>query len=265
MLPLNDGIERRVRYPESRNNSPPVLLVHGAWHAAWCWEQLATELARKGYEVHYFSLPGHGGSALSKKQLNDYTLTDYVRFLTERIDEIGVKPIVIGHSMGGALLQLYLQTHTLPAAILMASIPTAGTLPLILRIAVRFPFALLKALLRYKSEIIIETPKRVRALFYSRDNPIDVEAIQRRLGSESMRILYPLMCPWTFKKIRTGTPVYVVAGESDNITSISEQRQLAEHLSAKFTIMKGQAHCLMLEPKYQFVAQLLDNWIREEI
>jgi pimeloyl-ACP methyl ester carboxylesterase len=260
----DDGCERVVAYPSVRNQLPPVLLVHGAWHAAWCWKTFAAELAEQGYEVHYFSLPGHGGSRLNKPKLNQYSLTDYVESLSAEIDRIQPKPIVIGHSLGGALLQIYLQTHQLPAAVLMASIPTQGTLPLIMRIALRFPLALLMAVLKYKSEIIVGTQERVRALFYSPDNMIDVQQIQQRLGPESMKILYPLMSPRTFKKIRPGTPVYVIAGSRDKITSVSEQRHLAKWLSADLMIVDDQAHCLMLEPKYQIVARSIANWLQQK-
>lgn len=255
-------IEKIVLKAAASNHLPPVLLVHGAWHAAWCWEKFALALNQKGHEVHYFSLPGHGASSLYKRRLNDYSLSDYVDFLSDRIDEIKPTPVVIGHSMGGALLRIYLQKKTLPAAIFIASIPERGTLSLIARIAVRFPLALLKAMLLFRSEVIVETAERARALFYSPDNPIDYVAAQKRLGPESMRILLPLMYWRSFKNIIAGTPVYVIAGEKDRITSVSEQRALAKNLAAEFSVVEGQAHCMMLEPKYTSVVNLVDRWIR---
>ena len=261
----NQKIEMLVLNSSAKNDLPPILLVHGAWHAAWCWEQFAVELNKMGYEVHYFSLPGHGGSSLNKKNLNAYALNDYVRFLSDRIDEIKPTPIVIGHSMGGALLQIYLQKNVLPGAILMASIPKQGTLPLIARIAIRFPLALLKAMLTYNSAAIVSTPERARALFFSPGNPIDYTATQRLLGPESMKILFPLMYWGTFKKIKPGTPVYVIAGERDMVTSVSEQRALAKSLAAELTVFDGQAHCLMLEPNFKLVVTSIDRWIRNTV
>lgn len=258
----NSNIETVILKSAKENNLPPILLVHGAWHAAWCWDNFACELNKRGHQVHYFSLPGHGGTSLKHKRLNQYSLNDYVKFLSERIDEIKPTPIVIGHSMGGALLQIYLQNKTLPAAIFMASIPTQGTLPMIARIALRFPITLLKAILTYKSEAIVESPERSRALFFSADNPIDYKATQKLLGPESMKILPPLMYPGTFKKIKHGTPTYVIAGEKDIITTVSEQQGLAKGLAAKFSVIEGQAHCIMLEPKYKSVVALIDDWIK---
>ncbi len=197
--------------------------------------------------------------------MNDYSLKYYVYFLSERITEIEQTPIIIAHSMGGALLQMYLQKNTLPDAILMASIPKQGTLPLIARILFRFPLALLKSIFTYKSEVIVATPERARALFFSLENPIDYVKTQKLLGAESMKILFPLMYWGTFKKIKMGTPVYVIAGEKDKITSVAEQRSLAKYLKADFSVINGQAHCIMLEPGYKTVVNLINDWLKSAI
>ncbi len=38
----------------------PVLLVHGAWHGAWCWAKVIDALRERGVEVHATEL--HRGS-----------------------------------------------------------------------------------------------------------------------------------------------------------------------------------------------------------
>ena len=47
----------------------PILLVHGAWHGAWCWAALQAELdpARRAPRGP-IDLPGHG---LSTEPLGD--------------------------------------------------------------------------------------------------------------------------------------------------------------------------------------------------
>ena len=37
-----------------------VVLVHGAWHGAWCWSALQAELDRRGVPSLAVELPGHG-------------------------------------------------------------------------------------------------------------------------------------------------------------------------------------------------------------
>ena len=45
------------------SNKPPILLVHGAWHGAWCWEETYLDyFADAGRETWAMDLRGHGGS-----------------------------------------------------------------------------------------------------------------------------------------------------------------------------------------------------------
>ena len=51
--------------PEGLNNKPPILLVHGAWHGAWCWEDTYLDyFSEVGHETWAMDLRGHGGSCL---------------------------------------------------------------------------------------------------------------------------------------------------------------------------------------------------------
>lgn len=36
---------------------PALLLVHGAWHGLWCWEDLLPILSRRGWRAHTVDLP----------------------------------------------------------------------------------------------------------------------------------------------------------------------------------------------------------------
>ena len=78
----------------------PVLLVHGAWHGAWCWERVLPLLAAAGVEVHTIDLPGHGASTGPLGDLHaDATA------VARRLDALGVEDVVlVGHSYGGAVI-----------------------------------------------------------------------------------------------------------------------------------------------------------------
>ena len=61
-----------------RNPGPPLLFVHGAYLAAWCWaEYFLPWFARAGYEAHAVSLRGHGASA-GREMLDLAGIEDYV-------------------------------------------------------------------------------------------------------------------------------------------------------------------------------------------
>ncbi|NDP38037.1 MAG: alpha/beta hydrolase [Rhodoferax sp.] len=62
-------------------------------------------------------------------------LADYVGDVAQVARQLSAAPIVIGHSMGGLVVQKYLQMHGAPAGVLMASIPPTGVLRTALHLA----------------------------------------------------------------------------------------------------------------------------------
>ncbi len=133
------------KYPRVKMHSNPLLLLHGAWHAAWCWENFLPYFVDQGYETHAMSLRGHGNSE-GKEGIRWFSARDYVADLAQVVDSMSTPPVLIAHSMGGYVAQKYFESHTLPAAVLLSSIPTAGIFKMILRRLKRFPIATLKAL-----------------------------------------------------------------------------------------------------------------------
>ena len=117
---VENGIER-IRYlPARRRRLPPILMVHGMWHGAWCWQPWQELLAAWGWESHAFSLPGHGMSP-AQRPVYFCTLDYYLGFLKAEVAR-WAQTGLIGHSMGGALVQWYLRYFgdDLPAAVLAA-------------------------------------------------------------------------------------------------------------------------------------------------
>ena len=106
----------------------PLLFVHGAWHAAWCWdEHFLSFFADKGYRALAVSLRGHGSSP-TPKPLRTCSVADYVQDVGLVADSLPRRPVVIGHSMGGLIVQKYLESHHAPVGVLMASTPPRGYL-----------------------------------------------------------------------------------------------------------------------------------------
>jgi pimeloyl-ACP methyl ester carboxylesterase len=88
-----------MRTAEETATVATVVLIHGAWHGAWCWGRVVPLLEGADIPTIAVDLPGHGASV---EPLGDlYTHTAFVRALLEGIDG----PIVLcGHSYGGAVI-----------------------------------------------------------------------------------------------------------------------------------------------------------------
>jgi pimeloyl-ACP methyl ester carboxylesterase len=76
-----------------------VLLVHGAWHGAWCWDRVLGPLRALGYKPEAMDLPGHGDSPESFTDLHGDA--DAV---ASRLDAIGEPTLLVGHSYGGMVI-----------------------------------------------------------------------------------------------------------------------------------------------------------------
>lgn len=75
--------------------------MHGAWHDSGCWRLLAPLLTARGDEVHTPDLPGHGQNPL---ELANISINVYSRYISQYIDNIGKKVILVGHSMSGMVI-----------------------------------------------------------------------------------------------------------------------------------------------------------------
>ena len=125
----------------------PLLFIHGAWHGAWCWdEHFLNFFADKGYRALALSVRGHGNSPTTKP-LRACSLADYVDDVAGVADGLPTPPAVIGDSMGGLIVQKYLEKHAAPAGVLMASLPPLGGLRFTTRVVRRIPWRATTALI----------------------------------------------------------------------------------------------------------------------
>jgi len=74
------------------------LLVHGAWHGAWCWDRLVPALADRGHRGVAIDLPAHGEDLVPPWRAS---LRAYSRRVREAAAALAERPVLLGHSMGG--------------------------------------------------------------------------------------------------------------------------------------------------------------------
>ena len=77
------------------------VLIHGAWHGAWCWKKVIPLVEKEGHKVLAPDLPGHGKD---KRPIADITLQAYTDRVCQILDEQSDPVTLVGHSMGGAVI-----------------------------------------------------------------------------------------------------------------------------------------------------------------
>jgi len=74
------------------------ILIHGAYHGAWCWDKVVPILKDKGHSAIALDLPGSGKD---KTPISQVTLDCYTQKIFKVLDIQPEPVILVGHSLGG--------------------------------------------------------------------------------------------------------------------------------------------------------------------
>ncbi len=231
----------------------PVLFVHDAWHGAWCWaEQFLPYFAARGWPVAALSLRGHGASAPAPVSLAGY-LVDVQAVLRE----LGGRAVLIGHGVGGYLVQLLLTERNLPGAVLLASVPQRG-------LSWSWWRKTQRAARAPSSWYLWQSPQEWTAeccralLFREMENSV---RYQQRLDREPFSTWVELFAGAKARPGAVNTPMLVLAAERDRMVSPAQMYGLAHAYRADLFVVPGAAHDLMLEPGWEVGAEAILSWL----
>jgi pimeloyl-ACP methyl ester carboxylesterase len=261
---VEDGIERIVYVPQHRRFETPIIMQHGMWHGAWCWEWWQALFAEWGWETRAHSLPSHGRSPV-QRSIKTCTLDYYLSFLKMEMDRSPVRPVLMGHSMGGALTQWYFKyvADDLPAAVLVApwvshSMLKDGLIPL-LRFA---PLVTLMMALEWDAtSMVLGGPQSALGFLAGPNAVMSLAEIEAKLGPESGLVLFQHNPPFWTPPDHVRTPLLWLAGEDDPLLVESVERRSATYYGADYSVAPGARHNLMLEHNARETAAQIREWL----
>ena len=261
---VEDGIERIVYTPKNKKYQTPLLFLHGMWHGAWCWQWWQELFAEWGWESHAFSLPGHGLSP-EQRPIPQCTLDYYASFLKAEMGRFDSPPVLLGHSMGGAITQWYLKyvRDDLPAVVLVASwVSHAAMVDGFKQFVKVDPLGtLVLTAIAGNATPYIRSPKVAARKLISQGALLTPEELHARLGPESALVTIQHNPPMWKPKDTVQAPVLYLAGNLDAVLSNSASRKTAEHYGADFIIIEKTAHNLMMEHNYRETAEKIHAWL----
>lgn len=256
-------LEIIVRRPQVGAKPAPLLLVHGFWFSAWCWDELFLPFfAEHGYACYAVSLRGHGASP-GRERLRRTRIADYVEDVAQAVAQLPAQPVLIGHSAGGFVVQKYLEEHTAAGAVLLASIPPTGALHTTVHTALHHFKQFVRANLSLSLAPLVATPELARAHFFSASMPREqVEAHQRRLQDDSYAAFLDLLVLDLVEVDRVQRlPMLVLGAENDTLTPPALVQRTARAYGTEAEIFPDMAHAMMLEPGWQAVARCIVDWL----
>ncbi|MBM9579764.1 alpha/beta hydrolase [Leptospira sp. 201903070] len=246
----------------STSEKPPILFVHGAWHGAWCWnENFVPYFQKAGYEVYTLDLRGHGKSP-SIGSFRWTSISDYVQDVRKVLAQLPDSTVLVGHSMGGLVVQKTLETADIPKAVLLASVPPYGVFRITLELLFKHPIRFLKVLTTLSLFPFVEDPKLSQELFFSKLLS-DTKAFHyaSRLQDESFWAFLGMLALSLPKTKKIKTPLLVIGGEKDRFFPPWEVTLTANAYGVKPEIFPNMGHNLMLDEGWENVAKRIESYL----
>lgn len=200
------------------------LLVHGAWHGAWCWHKLAPLLQSGGARVIAPDLPSMGADITPPSVI---TLDYWAQFVADLATGAAEPVTLVAHSRGGIVASraaemvpdrirriVYVAAYLLPARTTLAAEARSDAGSLI-------PANMIPA-----STGVTCTVREsvVREAFYGHCSEADARFAQARLSPEPLK---PLVTPLDITPERQGrVPRAYVETTLDRVISLAAQRRM---------------------------------------
>ena len=243
------------RQPAVDDGRPPLLFVHGLGHGAWCWEQWMNAAAEAGWPTYAVSLRGHGSSP---GRLRTAQLRHYADDVVATAASLPRPAVLVGHSMGGLVVQRALADYAARAAVLVAPVPAHPAVASLMAIARRHPTDALRIVAGGS------LPLRPDYLFHELD-PAEAQGHSDRCGGESAVVQYQLLLHRPARPPLGSPPVLVLATPDDRLVPVKGVRSTAARYGAQVEEFPGMGHDLMLDARWKEPLDTMLGWLEEKV
>ena len=246
-------------------------MIHGMWGGPWYWANYRRVFEAEGYRCVAATLPYHDMDprGAPDPRLGAASLLEYAAALEREIAQLGEKPIVMGHSMGGLLAQILGARGLARALVLLTPAAPSGIVGLTPSVIKSF-WAVQTKWGFWRKPMRQSFGAAVYSMLHLLPESEQRETYERFVY-ESGRAAFEIGC-WPFDSrgasrvdaSKVACPVLVVAGAQDRITPASVVRRVARKYGAVSTYKEFEhhAHWVVAEPRWQEVAEYVAGWLR---
>jgi pimeloyl-ACP methyl ester carboxylesterase len=231
----------------------PIVLVHGSGDSSAVWRDVVAAMAPPRMALAV-DLPGHGARA-AEPGPDMLTVADYAADVWQTIQQVGLaRPVVMGHSLGGAItLQLGLEhSAELAGLVLVGTGARLRVLPAFLEGAATDPERAGLEMTRFGTSP--HTAPEESARWARARAPVSGQVFHRDLAACNV---FDVMAE--LDKITV--PTLIICGDDDRLTPPKYSAYLAAHLpQAELQRIPKAGHFVMLEQRDAFIAALRD-WL----
>jgi pimeloyl-ACP methyl ester carboxylesterase len=248
----------------------PVVFVHGAFCGGWAFDAFRLPFEAAGFETHAPNLPHHERGA-DLEALSQSGLKHYADAIAKYVHELRAPPVLVGHSLGGLIVQLAAMQVPVAAVVLLAPSAPWGVMPTTLEEhGNHFGLTLLGD---YWRRPIPPDYRVARGNTLDRLSRDDARKAFARFVPESGRAIREAIQWWLDHSMASSAPVYriaapvlALAGGRDRVNPSSTVRRLANRFpqgQASFHEFPEMSHWLVGEPEAPEVIHLVLAWMNE--
>lgn len=256
----------------------PVMFIHGLWLHRNSWAGWLELFRRAGYDVAapgWPNIPDTVDEARTNiEKVSDIYFADLVEHYEQLLRSRGVKPVVIGHGVGGLLAQKLLGEDLARAAVAICPVQAKGIWSLPLSQArVAMPFLISPAVL--KQAVMLSPEQFRRSVTNATDDEDAAEIYNKWAIPGHLKLLYEgLAANFNNKSLATVNfenqsrgPLLLLSGSEDHVapTSITKRYYQLHRKSPAFTDMRefpDRAHSLVIDRGWKEVANFTLFWLR---
>ncbi len=252
-----------------------IVFIHGMFMTPLCWENWIAYYGFKGYTCFAPPWPGREQSidVQRKKhpdpELGRVNLQAVVECMETAIQPVGGKPVLIGHSMGGLVVQLLLQKGLGSAGVAIDPAPPQGVFSTAWSF-LKSNFPSINPLIpatrpiemtfeRFQYAFVNTLPMDQQRAAYDRYVVPESRGVPKQSLTSVARV--------DFKKPHD--PLLITAGEKDHIIPASLNKTNYEKYKAgnsvtDFKAFAGRDHFVIGEPGWQEVADFILAWLEQK-
>jgi pimeloyl-ACP methyl ester carboxylesterase len=259
---------------------PPIVFVHGLWLHAESWNNWIEFFRANGYEATAASWPGDGATTEATRQnpaaVAGYGVTEIADHIAGQLKPLGRKPVLIGHSFGGLLVQNLLGRDLAAAAIAIDPGPIKGVPEL--------PFSALKAGLPVLSNplnrkrAVSLTEPQFRFAFTNAVSKQEAHELYARYampgpGRPLFQVATATFNPNSATKVNTANtargPLLLISGTEDHtVPPVLVKSTLRVYSKSPavtdFKSFTGRGHSLTIDSGWKEVAEYCLGWLKEK-
>lgn len=246
----------------------PILMVHGMWGWHWSWSNFVQTFSQAGYPCYTVDLIGHGSHTRQNPPLGNLKIEHYVAELKKIIEYITTshnndKPLVIGHSMGGLIVQKSLESTPAAALILISSAVPKG-------IFSPPPLRSLLILLKYfcKSfftHLVMPNDKEIYYLVFHYMQGEELQmALERVVPEYSRAYRQTILSQIAVKSGAISCPILILGGAQDRMITLNSNQKLAQKYNAPIKIFDNASHWIIRDHLWPDVCNYILEWIEHK-